>query len=546
MTEPRTHAVSSVWTQRSTNLSHLLTVNAARLGDRPALIRGDNVLDWKTLDARVSALAAAMRSRFAIVPGERVMVQMPNCFEMVEAMLAIWRLGAVWVPSNFRHLPAESAHVAAKADVSLLIAHADYAAHADASRAAASGLRHVLVVGGSADQYEPLLAGHAGQPVADADVLRDDPCWLFFTSGSTGRPKAAVLTHGQLTFTLLNHLHDLMPGTTCDDASLVVAPLSHGAGMHLLTQIAVGAASVLMPEGAFDPAAAWQLVEQHRIGNLFTVPTIVKMLTEHPSVDQHDHASLRHVIYAGAPMYREDQKHALSKLGPVLVQYYGLGEVTGAITVLPPVDHHVEDSPAARAGTCGYERTGMCISIRDPQGRELLPFETGEVWAAGPAVCAGYYRDDEANGKAFRDGWFCTGDVGHLDEQRYLYLTGRLSDMYISGGSNVYPREVEESLLEHPALSEVAVLGCSHPKWGQVGVAVCVRVAGQPAEAEDLDAHLSSRLARYKRPARYVFLEAMPKSSYGKITKRLVQAELEERGLWPDFGLAAPTGNAAS
>ena len=208
------------------------------------------------------------------------------------------------------------------------------------------------------------------------------------------------------------------------------------------------------------------------------MPTILKMMVEHPAVDRYDHSSLRYIIYAGAPMYREDQKAALKKLGKVLVQYFGLGEVTGNITVLPPDLHDPEDGPHARIGTCGFERTGMQVSIQGDDGRELKPFETGEICVIGPAVFAGYYDNPEANAKAFRDGWFRTGDLGHMDEEGFVYITGRASDMYISGGSNIYPREVEEKILTHPAIGEVAVLGVPDPVWGEVGIAVCVAREG--------------------------------------------------------------------
>ena len=199
----------------------------------------------------------------------------------------------------------------------------------------------------------------------------DDPCWFFFTSGTTGRSKAAVLTHGQMAFVVTNHLADLMPGTTEHDASLVVAPLSHGAGVHQLVQAARGVPTILLPSERFDIDEAFRLIETHRVTNIFTVPTILKMMVEHPAVDRYDHSSLRYIIYAGAPMYREDQKTALKKLGKVLVQYFGLGEVTGNITVLPPELHDAEDGPQARIGTCGYERTGMQVSIQGDDGREL-------------------------------------------------------------------------------------------------------------------------------------------------------------------------------
>jgi acyl-CoA synthetase (AMP-forming)/AMP-acid ligase II len=366
-----------------------------------------------------------------------------------------------------------------------------------------------------------------------ATVEHDDPCWFFFTSGTTGRPKAAVLTHGQMAFVVTNHLCDLMPGTTHQDASLVVAPLSHGAGVHQLTQVARGVKTVLLSSERFDIDEAWKLVEQWRITNLFTVPTIVKLLTEHPSVDRHDHSSLRYVIYAGAPMYREDQKHALRKLGKVLVQYFGLGEVTGNITVLPPALHESDDGPDVKIGTCGYERTAMQVSIQDEQGREVAAGETGEICVCGPAVFAGYYNNPDANAKAFRDGWFRTGDLGHVDEEGYLYITGRASDMYISGGSNVYPREIEEKILTHPAVAEVAILGVPDRTWGEVGVAVCVRRPQAEVGESELLAWMEGKVARYKIPKRVFFWEALPRSAYGKITKKDIRAELESRGCLP-------------
>jgi acyl-CoA synthetase (AMP-forming)/AMP-acid ligase II len=266
---------------------------------------------------------------------------------------------------------------------------------------------------------------------------------------------------------------------------------------------------------------------------MFTVPTIVKMLTEHPSVDAYDHSSLRYLIYAGAPMYREDQKQALKKLGRVLVQYFGLGEVTGNITVLPPALHDPDDHDGVKLGTCGYERTGMQVSIQNDAGHEVAAGETGEICVCGPAVFAGYYDNPEANAKAFRDGWFRTGDLGHMDREGFLYITGRASDMYISGGSNVYPREIEEKLLTHPAIAEVAILGVPDRTWGEVGVAVCVlRPDAQIAE-QDLLTWMDGKVSRYKLPRRVFFWEELPKSGYGKITKLVVRAELEARGCLP-------------
>ncbi|WP_293800593.1 acyl-CoA synthetase [uncultured Bosea sp.] len=519
-------------TRRVMNLAHIATQNARRLPAHPAFIWGDKTLDWAEIDAQVSALAAGLRAR-GIGKGDRLLVHSKNCDAMFVSMFATFRLGAVWVPTNFRLLPDEVAYLATASGAKGFLCHGDFPEHAAAVAAASPAPEFIWRIGAGAfgeDEVGAVIARHRGEKVENAAVEHDDPCWFFFTSGTTGRSKAAVLTHGQMGFVITNHLCDLVPGSTEKDASLVVAPLSHGAGVHQLMISARGATSILLPTERFDIDEAYRLIAKHRISNIFTVPTILKMLVEHPAADQHDHSSLRYIIYAGAPMYREDQKAALKKLGKVIVQYFGLGEVTGNITVLPPALHEAEDGPNARIGTCGFERTGMQVQIQDEAGREVEPGVQGEICVIGPAVFAGYYDNPEANAKSFRNGWFRTGDLGHMDEQGFVYITGRASDMYISGGSNIYPREIEEKILTHPAIAEVAVLGVPDPVWGEIGIAVCVNRPGQNATEAEIADFLGPKISRYKMPKRFLFWDALPKSGYGKVPKRLVKDELEKRG----------------
>lgn len=519
-------------TRRVMNLAHIVTQNARRLAGHPAFIWGEKTLDWAEIDAQVSALAAGLRAR-GIGKGDRLLVHSKNCDAMFVSMFATFRLGAVWVPTNFRLLPDEVAYLATASGAKGFLCHGDFPEHAAAVAASSPAPEFTWRIGAGVfgeDEVGAVIERHRGEKVENAAVEHGDPCWFFFTSGTTGRSKAAVLTHGQMGFVITNHLCDLVPGSTEADASLVVAPLSHGAGVHQLVISARGAASILLPTERFDIDEAYRLIAKHRVSNIFTVPTILKMLVEHPAADQHDHSSLRYIIYAGAPMYREDQKAALKKLGKVIVQYFGLGEVTGNITVLPPALHEAEDGPNARIGTCGFERTGMQVQIQDEDGKEVEPGVQGEICVIGPAVFAGYYDNPEANAKSFRDGWFRTGDLGHMDEQGFVYITGRASDMYISGGSNIYPREIEEKILTHPAIAEVAVLGVPDPVWGEIGIAVCVNRPGQSATEAEIADFLGPKIARYKMPKRFLFWESLPKSGYGKVPKRLVKDELEKRG----------------
>jgi acyl-CoA synthetase (AMP-forming)/AMP-acid ligase II len=515
-------------TRRAVNLATLLTQTAQRLPDHDAIVHGEQRWTWQQLDAGVSALARELTAR-GVRAGDCVLLHSANHVELVQAMFATWRIGAILAPTNCRLTPSDVTVIAKACRPALLFCHADQRDHATAIAKAVDTLRgDTLWIGGTgADAIGDIapLDG-AGDRVPDAEVGLGDPAWYFFTSGTSGSPKAAVLTHDQMGFVITNQLADLMPGTTEHDASLVLAPLSHGAGVHLLPQIARGARSVLPTSPSLDPAEIWALVELERISNLFTVPTILKMITEHSAAIARDHSSLRHVVYAGAPMYAVDQDHAREVLGDVLVQYYGLAEVTGNITVLPAREHGRRRPEGVEFGTCGRVRTGMQLVILDAEGREVAPGETGEICAAGPAVCHGYLDNPEANAHAFADGWFHTGDLGMVDADGYLYITGRASDMYISGGSNVHPRDIEEKLLAHPGVAEAAVLGMPHPTWGEVGVAVWVARSGADVTEADLRAWLEPRLARYKLPRQYVRWDELPKSGYGKIVKRTIRERL--------------------
>lgn len=517
--------------RRVMNLAYFLTQAARRFPDAPALVMGEDRLSWRELDCRVSTLARALEAR-GIGRGDAVLVHTRNCHEIIETQLACFRLGAIWAPTNFRISPDDAAWLAELTGARILFVADEFEAHQRAIAAGSNAVESTVRMGAGdwGDySYDEFLAGHEDGDYPNADVTHDDPCWFFFTSGTTGRSKAAVLTHGQMGYVITNHLCDLMPGTRQDrDVSLVVAPLSHGSGIHFLTQLARGVTTVMPEKPGFDAGEIWHLIETWRVTNLFTVPTIVNRLIDAPERDEHDYTSLRYIIYAGAPMYREDQKRALQVLGPVLVQYYGLGEVTGNITVLPPELHSIDDEKA-RLGTCGFDRTGMQVSIQDEEGRALSAYETGEICVCGLGVFAGYYNNPEANAKSFRNGWFRTGDLGHVDGEGFVYITGRASDMYISGGSNIYPREIEEKLLSHPDIREVAIVGMPDLQWGEVGVAAIVTASGKPLDAWAFDTWMKDRVSGYKRPRRLHFFEELPKSSYGKITKKLVRQAIEKR-----------------
>jgi fatty-acyl-CoA synthase len=515
------------------NLAHLLTQTARRCPDSDAVVHGERRWTWQQLDRRVSALAERLRE-LGVGRGTCVVLDGPNSCEYIQSMFAIWRAGAVLAPVNARLHDSDLAQIASVCRPAAMIAHPANRSHVAAVvQALDSEIPTLwLAEAETADADRVTRYEAPAEPVSDTGMLEGDAAWYFFTSGTTSAPKAAVLTHDQLGFVITNHLADLMPTTTEQDRSLVVAPLSHGAGVHLLPQVARGAATVIPPSTSLDPAEVWHLVERERVTNLFTVPTILTRLVSHEAVERFDHSSLRYVIYAGAPMPSPDQARALAKLGPVLVQYYGLAEVTGNITALPARLHGHPAPDGVEFGTCGFPRTGMQVSIQDEGGRELAPLEHGEICVAGPGVFSGYLDNPEANAAAFRDGWFRTGDIGMLDEYGALFITGRVSDMYISGGSNIHPREIEEKILSHPTVAEVLVLGMPDPDWGEVGVAVCVPRSGATVDPEELRSYLAQRMARYKIPRHILTWDELPRSAYGKVVRRTVRDLLVEQG-WP-------------
>lgn len=512
---------------RVMNLGTLSSQAARRRPHHPAVIWDDNTRSWAEFDARANAIARCLIAK-GIKRGDRVMIHSPNCAEMLEAMIAVLKTGAVMVPTNFRLSPDDIGDMALRTETAAIIGHAAYPQHMEVVQKMAPTCQNRLVIEGiGADGYEAAIQTHASdEPFYDADVDYNDPCWFFFTSGTTGKPKIATLTHGQMGFVTVNHVADLMPGLGDDDVSMAVAPLSHGAGAHFFPQIARTVPTVLTTASTFDPVEIWRLVEKHKVTNMFTVPTIVKRLTEHPCIDDFNHSSLKHVIYAGAPMYREDQRFALSKMGKVLVQYFGLGEVTGCITVLPAHEHSEIDDEMP-VGSCGFPRTGIDVAILSDKGDRQAPFETGNICVGGLGVFAGYYQNDEANRDVFIDGWFVTGDLGHVDERGYVFITGRRSDMYISGGSNVYPREAEEKILEHPAVAEVAIVGMPDREWGEVGVAIVTLNKGASFVEAEFRLWMQDKVARYKQPKLIYVWDEIPKSGYGKIEKKRIKSMLE-------------------
>ncbi|KNG92752.1 class I adenylate-forming enzyme family protein [Pseudaestuariivita atlantica] len=472
--------------------------------DRPAVAEGARVFaDYATLARRVAGLAAAMDAR-GIGAGDRVALLSRNAPRYFEALLAIWSCGAAAVPVNARLAEAETSWILTHADVSLVCAGPDLAAQAGASG------REVITLGGEAWEE----AASSGTDFAARAVAADDLAWLFYTSGTTGRPKGAMITHRNLDAMCRGYLASVDPEPPWA-AILHPSPLSHGSGLYALVHLRQGAVQVVPGSGGFDPAEMAGLLRDWPGAVFFAAPTILRRLVA-AGVDL---SPLKAAIYGGAPMPVADVRAFLGAYGPKLAQLYGQGEAPMTLTAL--TRQQMAEGDAALLESAGFAQAGVEIAVLGPDGTPVPQGERGEVAARGDIVCAGYWRDEAATGATFGGGWLRTGDVGWLREDGLLTLVDRSKDLIISGGYNIYPREIEEVLARHEGVMEAAVISRPHDDYGEEVVAYVVG----SADAAVLEAHCLAHLARYKRPRAWRFVEALPRNAYGKVLK----TELRDR-----------------
>jgi long-chain acyl-CoA synthetase len=452
---------------------------------------------------------------------------MSNCPEYIELLYAAWWAGLTPVPINARLHPEEAAYVLQHAEARVCFVTPDLAASIGALEGRVPGLEHVVAVG-SADYRAIRCDSALSEPHA---VSSDDVAWLFYTSGTTGRPKGVMITHRNLLAMTLCYFADvdeISPG----DGILHAAPLSHGSGLYNFPHVLRGANQVLPEEGSFDPGEVFALCRRWRGIALFAAPTMVRRLVAWAQEHAPDLSGLKTVIYGGGPMYLEDIKQGLSAMGERFVQIYGQGECPMTITALSRFHIGNREHPrwAARLASVGVAQAAVEVIVADAQDRPLPCGEVGEVMVRGEAVMKGYWRDPEATAQTLRGGWLHTGDLGSFDDDGFLTLRDRSKDLIISGGANIYPREVEEVLLRHPAVREVSVVGRAHRDWGEEVVAFLVLHPGAHATEEELDRLCLQHIARFKRPKLYRYVDSLPKNNYGKVMKKALRHRLEAEG----------------
>jgi long-chain acyl-CoA synthetase len=491
-----------------------LWLSRAGLGhpSQPAAASGKSVVaTYGQLAERAARLAGALRNRLKLKPGERVAIAAKNSADYVALLYGIWHAGLAAVPANAKLHGSELGYILEQSGARVCFASdgidGEIVPHAPQS------LEHLIAIG--SPDYRALFTADPIEVVA-----RDggDLAWLFYTSGTTGRPKGAMLTHDNLVAASLaygSEVDPVMPG----DAIVHAAPMSHGSGVYIMQHVARLGVQVIPESGGFDPEEIFELFNAWPRASMFAAPTMIRRLVVSPA--DCNAGNIRTLIWGGAPMYVEDALAALDRFGPRLAQIYGQGEAPMTISTLSKQDIAARDHPRwrERLASAGKPYSNVEIRIADAGDNPVAQGETGEILCRG-VVMSGYWQNPQATASSMRGGWLHTGDVGLFDEEGYLHLKDRSKDLIISGGSNIYPREVEEVLLTHDAVREVSVIGRPDSDWGEVVVAY---VVGDVA-AKELDALCLARIARFKRPKDYVFVDALPKNNYGKILKTELRA----------------------
>jgi acyl-CoA synthetase (AMP-forming)/AMP-acid ligase II len=498
----------------------MLSWAARQHAGRTSLIFGNDSRTYDDVEASSNRLAHALLS-LGLEPGERIAVLLENSPEAIESVFAAEKAGLVYVALNARHTLAEHIAILNDAGASLLVAGPQFREIGLGVVGHVKSLRHVVGLdwqGPSVLDYRQLLCAmptHVPQvKIADDALLR-----IAYTSGTTGKPKGVAYTVKRWYERLNNHFHAMEYRLGVDDAMLHVGPLTHAAGVHLLPCYLRGARNVVLEK--FDPVEALRQIEQHRITQLMCVPTMLTRLLDilDEGVEA-DVSSLKCIHYGTAPTSVDLIQRAMTRFGPILRQQYGMTEAVQPLAVLYPHEHSEEGA----LRSCGKPSANVSITVRNAQGEELPVGTVGEIAIATQGIGAvSFWRRPDLEAEAIRDGWYYSGDLGYFDPQGLLYIVGRNKDMIISGGFNVYAREVEDALDSHPGVAESAVLGLPDPEWGECIAAFIVRRDGATVEADELASHCVGLIASYKKPRVIEFVNALPRNNASKIVKSILR-----------------------
>lgn len=495
------------------NIANILLKAYRLCPDRPAVSIGSKPLyTYRSFYERVRDLAACMRFELSLSVGDRVAVVMPNHPEYLVVRYAAWYAGLSVVPINAK------LHVR---EINYMLQHSGSKVCFVSSRLQNEIFKNsdlVEVIDVDSASYHDMT--NCDTQIEMVEVERDALAWLFYTSGTTGKPKGVMITHENMFVGAMSYLVDV-DDISSEDSIVHAAPLSHGSGFYDLPHVMRCANQVIPASGQFNPSEVLGLIQDWTGVTMFLAPTMVKRIVQSQEITQSSLQGLKTVVYGGGPMYVQDIKRALDVLGPRFVQIYGQGESPMTITVLPKkvINDVTHQRYEQRLASVGMAQNSVSVAICNNEG-SLAPNGTiGEVLVKGSVVASGYWQDEVATKTTWKNGWLHTGDIGFFDDDGFLTLIDRSKDLIISGGSNIYPREIEEVLMTHPSVHEAACVGQYSDEWGESVVAFVVLDSESSTDARDLDAFCLDRIARFKRPKYYRFVDSLPKNNYGKVLK---------------------------
>lgn len=498
------------------NIANILIRAGTVFEQQPAVALGETIiLNYRELANNSAVLAQSLLDNFNLKPGDRVGIIAENCPEYIEIYFAVWHAGLVVVPINAKLHKKEFSYILNHSGCRVCFTSNPLFPTINKLIDDLYGLKHVIEI--NSHHYNQLLHGDKAIIYLRND---DDPAWLFYTSGTTGKPKGAMQSHKNL-FSMIQCYFSDVDSIETGDSIFHAAPMSHGGGYYILPHIVNGGVNVVPRSGRFDEQELLDLIKVHKNVSMFAAPTMLKRLMEY-SVNKSDaFKNLKTIIYGGGPMYLSDLENAQHLLGNKLVQIYGQGECPMSICALTKYQHNDTNhlDYKERLASIGMPMIGMKVKISDPYGNRVEDGQVGEVLVNGNAVMLGYYNDQKATAETINDGWLKTGDMAIQNKNGFISLVDRAKDMIISGGANIYPREVEEVLNQYRNVSEASVIGQKDDKWGEIVVAIVVPSSGQKLDTRLLDKHCIKHIARYKRPKKYIVVKSLPKNNTGKTLK---------------------------